>query len=81
VVEIRGFAFHPETLTVAAGDTVRWVNRDIVPHSATAGPDSARTFDSGSIATDGTWQLVARDGRYEYYCVLHPNMRGVLVVR
>jgi plastocyanin len=81
VVEISGFGFRPETLTVAAGDTVRWVNHDAVPHSATAGPDSARTLDSGSIAPDGTWQLVARDGRYEYYSVLHPIMRGVLVVR
>jgi plastocyanin len=81
VVEISGFGFRPETLTVAAGDTVRWVNHDAVPHSATAGPDSARVFDSGSIAAGGEWRMVAREGRQDYYCVFHPTMRGLLVVR
>ena len=36
VVEIRGMAFHPEVLEVRRGDTVVWINRDIVPHTATA---------------------------------------------
>lgn len=81
VVEIQGFAFRPDTLVVAAGDTVRWVNHDVVPHTATAGPDGPRAFDSGSIAAGGEWQLVASEGRQAYYCVFHPTMRGMLVVR
>src|SRR5204862_476961 len=36
-VEIRGMEFHPAELTVAVGDTIVWINRDIVPHTATAG--------------------------------------------
>ena len=35
VVEIRGMAFHPEALEVRRGDTVVWINRDMVPHTAT----------------------------------------------
>lgn len=81
VVEMRGFGFAPDTITVAAGDTVRWVNHDAVPHNVTAGPDSARAFDSGSIPAGGEWQVVAREGRQEYFCAFHPNMRGLLVAR
>ena len=81
IVEIQGFALHPETLTVAVGDTVRWVNHDAVPHTATAGPDSARIFDSGSIAAGGEWSRVVTAGEKDYFCLFHPTMRGVLVVR
>ena len=72
---------HPESLTVAVGDTVRWVNHDVVPHSATAGPDSARIFDSGSIPAGGEWSRVVPAGRTDYFCIFHPTMRGVLVAR
>lgn len=36
VVEIRGMAFHPEVLSLRRDDTVVWINRDIVAHTATA---------------------------------------------
>ena len=29
-IEIRGMEFHPAELTVALGDTVVWINRDVV---------------------------------------------------
>ena len=38
VVEIRGMAFHPAVLEIHRGDTVVWVNRDFVPHTATGTP-------------------------------------------
>jgi plastocyanin len=78
-VAIRSFAFQPASLTVAQGDTVVWANGDIVPHTATARDGS---WDSASLASDGTWRLVAaRPGRHPYYCVFHPNMEGVIEVR
>ena len=78
-VKIQNFAFVPAELTVAPGDTVVWSNTDFVPHSATA-RDS--TWDSKSISGSGTYRLVARSrGRHEYYCVLHPSMKGAIVVR
>ena len=78
-VAMRGFAFQPETLTVAQGDTVVWTNEDVVPHTATA-RDS--TWDSGSVPSAATWRLVAdRPGVRSYYCVFHPNMRGSIEVR
>ena len=78
-VEIRGFAYLPPTLEVTAGDTVVWINRDVVPHTATR---DGGGWDSGSIDAGRTWRLVAASGASQpYYCAFHPNMRGRLAVR
>jgi plastocyanin len=78
-VEIRGFAYLPATLQVAVGDTVVWINRDAVPHTATR---DGRRWDSGSIEAEQAWRLIAASpGSQPYYCAFHPVMRGELVVR
>ena len=78
-VAIRSFTYQPETLTVAAGDTVVWTNGDVVPHTATARDGG---WDSRSLATRQAWRFVADTvGRYAYHCVFHPNMQGVVEVR
>jgi plastocyanin len=78
-IEIKGMAYALPELTVAAGDTVVWVNRDIVPHTATA---DARQFDSGSMSPSAEWSFVAGErGRIPYSCTFHPTMKGVLVVK
>jgi plastocyanin len=78
-VEIRGFAFLPATLEVAAGDTVLWINRDVVPHTATR---DGRGWDSESINAEQAWRLIASSpGSQPYSCTFHPSMRGTLVVR
>jgi plastocyanin len=78
-VTIRNFAFDPAELTIARGDTVVWSNTDFVPHSSTA-RNSA--WDSKEIGANATWRDVPpAAGRYDYYCVLHPTMKGTIVVR
>jgi plastocyanin len=78
-VTIEGFAFKPQTLEIKAGDTVEWVNRDILPHTATA---SANAFDSKTIDPGARWSWTARTaGQYAYECALHPNMKGVVQVK
>lgn len=79
-VVIRNFAFEPATLTVHVGDTVEWKNADVVPHTAT---DEAQrpAFDSAKIDIGGSWRYVTqKKGTYKYFCTLHPNMTGTLVV-
>jgi plastocyanin len=79
IVEIRGFAYLPATLEVVAGDTVVWINRDVVPHTATR---DGRGWDSGSLPAEQAWRLVVGSrGIQGYYCTFHPVMRGDLVVR
>jgi plastocyanin len=76
---MRGFAFMPARLEIAAGDTVVWVNRDVVPHTASHG---GRAWDSGSVGPGARWHLIASDtGTQSYVCAFHPTMRGTLVVR
>ena len=80
VVEIRGMAFHPEVLEVRRGDTVVWINRDIVPHTATATRTSG--WDTGSLLQGKSGQYVASHGGEDpYFCRLHPVMLGKLIVR
>jgi plastocyanin len=77
-VVIEGVKFEPETLTVARGDTVVWVNKDPFPHTVTA----KGAFDSHDIAAGKSWKYVARKaGEYAYVCTLHPNMQAKLVVK
>jgi plastocyanin len=78
-VTIEGTSFQPERLTVAAGDTVVWINKDPFPHTATS---KAGAFDSGSIAPEKSWKLTpVKAGEFDYVCTLHPTMKGLLKVK
>ena len=77
-VLIKGMRFDPQALTVKAGDTIVWVNRDFCPHTASAADGQ---FDSHAIAAGGSWKYVARKGGdFSYACSLHPNMTAALHV-
>jgi plastocyanin len=79
VVEMRGMAFHPAVLEVQPGDTVVWINRDIVPHTATASGKAGWT--TGALAQGQSGRYVPRKrGEEPYACELHPTMRGKLIV-
>jgi len=81
-VEIRGMEFHPAELTVAVGDTIVWINRDIVPHTATANGGDHTKWDTGALTQDNTGRYVARRaGVVRYSCTFHPTMHGKLIVR
>jgi plastocyanin len=77
-VTIEGMKFVPETLTVKRGDTVVWVNNDLVPHTATS---EKTAFDSKMIAAGDSWTFVAsKAGEFPYSCTFHPTMKGTLAV-
>jgi plastocyanin len=74
-VEMRNIAFEPRTVTVPAGTTVVWVNRDAFAHTVTADNGS---FDSGLIPPGGAFRFTfERPGTYPYYCVPHGGPGGV----
>jgi plastocyanin len=78
-ITMEAVAFAPALLTVQPGDTVRWLNKDPFPHTATAVEHS---FDSGEIAPNKEWKLkVGKVGTFPYVCALHPTMKGTLIVR
>lgn len=77
-VTIDGFAFAPATLTVAAGTTVTWTNRDEEPHTVAASDGS---FHSPGMGTGATFTHTFTDaGTFDYVCSIHPMMRGTVVV-
>jgi plastocyanin len=77
--------FHPDSLAVALGDSVTWVNEDADPHTSTSGPDCTPDgdWDSGTMNPGDTFTYVTdEEGTIPYYCTFHciMGMVGVLVV-
>ena len=78
-VTIDGYAFKTPTITVAPGTLVVWKNLDDDPHTVTANDGS---FDSGGLAQGDTFKhTFLKAGTYQYYCKVHPMMRGTVIVK
>ena len=84
-VPSNGKFFVPETLTVSKGTTVSWTNGDSTLHTVTSGSaesgNSGSEFDSSYLAAGKTFQHQFNTaGTFDYYCTLHPYMKGKVVV-
>ena len=76
-VEISGMKYVPEALEVRAGDTIRWHNADMFPHTATA----AGVFDTGEIKADSSASVVVgASAKVDYICTYHPTMKASVTV-
>ena len=79
MVEIRNLEFIPNELVVAPGDTITWINYDIVPHTVTA---DDKSWDSGLIKANGQWEIVViKDMLPSYFCQYHPTMKANLSIK
>jgi plastocyanin len=79
-VTIDGAKFSPSELTVRPGDTVVWVNKDILAHTATSAKGG---FDSKTIQPGASWRYkvpAKAKGELPYTCSFHP-MNGVLRIK
>ena len=77
-VEILNNAFNPPQLNVAPGTTVRFVNNDTEPHTATADNGA---FDTGVLQPGYSSEVfLDGSGTVPYHCELHPDMQGSIVV-
>jgi plastocyanin len=77
-IAIDGTKFDPEIITVKAGDTVVWINKDPFPHTVTS---QAGGFDSKEIAAGKSWQFkTSKPGVFPYACTFHPTMKATLKV-
>lgn len=78
-VKIDNFSFTPPTITIAAGATVHWTNRDDIPHTVVADDQS---FKSKVLDTDQDYsRTFTMPGTYSYFCSIHPRMTGKVVVQ
>jgi plastocyanin len=78
-VSIDNFTFNPQTLTVKAGTTVTWTNKDDIPHGIAS--DNNAFTRSKALDTDDSFSFTfATPGTYKYFCYVHPHMTGTIVV-
>jgi plastocyanin len=79
VVDIKSLRFAKRTVTVEAGTTIAWRNRDPLSHTVTS---DSTGFDSGEIRPDASWNhTFTAPGTFSYHCGPHPNMQATVVVR
>jgi plastocyanin len=95
-VTIEGIAFTPQKLTIPAGTTVMWTNKDPVKHTVTSGapgkdaipgvskgtaPKLTGFFDHAMSPKGSTFSFTfKKPGTYPYFCRIHSSLRGVIVV-
>jgi plastocyanin len=80
-VKIDNFSFTPVTLTVTAGSTVTWTNRDDIPHTVVSA-DVPNAFKSKVMDTDEKFSFTfMKAGTYTYFCSVHPKLTGTVVVK
>jgi plastocyanin len=78
-VVIRDMKYAPDTLTIAVGTKVTWINRDTMPHTVT---DRTHGFASAALDTGESYSYTfATPGEFTYSCVIHPFMVGKVVVK
>ncbi len=72
-----------QNVTIMLGDTVKWVNDESVPHTATSNsmPSGGSSFDSGLLSQNEMFSFVPnRRGDWVYFCEVHPvQMRDAVI--
>ena len=78
-IEIKDFAFNPQSITVKSGEKVTWINRDEEPHTIVSVEKQFKK--STALDTDQEFTITAgAPGTYSYFCSVHPKMTGTIVV-
>ena len=77
-VNISNFAFAPATVSVTAGTTVTWTNRDQIAHTVS---DTQNGIASPVLNQSQTYShTFTKPGTYHYICTIHPFMHGTVIV-
>lgn len=76
-VMISDMKFIPASLHVKKGDTVVWINNDLVSHCITE--ELSKSWTSGPVAAGASWKMAVTGGA-KYYCAIHQVMKGSLVL-
>jgi plastocyanin len=78
-VTIQNFRFVPARLTITAGTTVVWTNKDAAAHTVTV---RGGKIDSGALTQGKRFvHTFTRPGTYHYICAIHPFMAAIIIVR
>ncbi len=77
-VFISDMKFRPVVINVRTGDTIVWVNKDLVVHNVTG--LSGNGWASPPIRSGATWKMAVLQSA-DYNCSIHPEMKGEIVVK
>ena len=75
--------YTPSKIVIKQHDSVTWVNEDAAFHSVTSGyyDEPSNLFDSGHLDPEGSFTFIFENiGTYDYFCTLHPWMKGQVIV-
>ena len=81
--EIKDICYIPSSITVEKGEPITWFNQDSAFHSVTSGFYDKPTdlFDSGHLDPFESFSFTFDEsGTYDYFCTLHPWMKGQVIV-
>ncbi|MDA0163703.1 cupredoxin domain-containing protein [Solirubrobacter ginsenosidimutans] len=77
IVEMTDSTFAPSAVRVKVGETVSFVDKDEIAHTATA----EKSFDSGTLREGERFVFKATEpGTIGYVCIFHPGMTGTIDV-
>jgi len=76
-ISMENLEIAPAHANARVGDTIRWVNKDVFAHTATARNGD---FDVMLPANKTATLLLKKAGAIDYYCRFHPNMKASLTV-
>lgn len=77
IVVIKGLKFLPSELTIRKGDTVKWINKDLIKHDVTE--EAGKTWTSGEMENEAIYKMAITENT-DYFCSLHVVMKGKLIV-
>lgn len=82
LVTIKDRKYNPPTITIKAGETVTWVNKDDHDHTVEGQVEKDEdNFDSGNLGSGDSFKhTFAKAGKFKYSCSYHPRMKGTIVV-
>jgi len=75
--------YTPSKIVIKQDDSVTWVNEDVAFHSVTSGfyDQPNDLFDSGYLDPEESFTFIFENvGIYDYFCTLHPWMKGQVIV-
>src|ERR1700693_347347 len=76
-ITMENLVISPAEASAKVGDTIEWINKDVLAHTATArNGDWDVTIPPKQTGTS----LLKKVGTLDYYCRFHPNMKAPLVV-
>lgn len=76
-ITIDNLVFAPAEVSARVGDTIEWINKDMLAHTATARNGD---FDVTTPPIKAVTSILKKAGTVEYYCRYHPNMKAVLKI-